>query len=165
MSERTMSKRIVMAAMQATLVVALTWAADGRAQSAPPAPPEPVASSDSVETLRARTAAFWAARVAGDRKGQWELLEPRGRARLTPLEYAPDSGVIRYLGYEVEDATVNGYFATVKVRLLFQPILPTAGRRLPAKTAVVSDQWIRIGGVWYRNLEETGQGRSQGQQQ
>ena len=49
-------------------------------------------------------AAFWAARVAGDPKAQWELLEPRGRGRMTPLEYVPGPGAMKYLAYQVETA-------------------------------------------------------------
>jgi hypothetical protein len=115
-----------------------------------------VAASD-VERLRERAAAFWAARVAGDPKAQWELLEPRGRGRLTPLEYVPGPGAMKYLAYQVEDATVNGYFADVSVRILVQPILPTARKaKIGPSGTVVKDRWVRIGGTWYRSLEQEG---------
>lgn len=124
--------------------------------SAPQASGAAVAASDD-ERLRERAAAFWAARVAGDPKGQWELLEPRGRGRLTPGEYVAGPGAMKYLAYQVEDATVSGHFADVNVRLLVQPILPTAHRsKVGPSSTVVTDRWVRIGGTWYRSLEQKG---------
>ena len=87
--------------------------------------------------------------MAGDAKGQWELLEPRGRGRLTAAEYAPGGGPVKYLAYQVEGATLDGYFATVDVRLLVQIVLPTARRqRIDPSSGLVHDRWVRIGGVW-----------------
>jgi hypothetical protein len=126
------------------------------AASPPPASGDAVAASE-VERLRERAAAFWAARVAGDPNAQWELLEPRGRGRLTPLEYVPGPGAMKYLAYQVENATVSGYFADVSVRLLVQPILPvTQKSKVGPSSTVVQDRWVRIGGTWYRSLEQQG---------
>jgi hypothetical protein len=131
-------------------------AAAQNASSTPPASGGVVASSE-VERLRERAAAFWAARVAGDPKAQWELLEPRGRGRLTPLEYVPGPGAMKFLAYQVETATVSGYFADVSVRLLVQPILPpTHKTKIGPSSTVVQDRWVRIGGTWYRSLEQEG---------
>jgi len=123
------------------------------------ASPTPVAkgvvAASEVERLRERAAAFWAARVAGDPNAQWELLEPRGRGRFTPLEYVPGPGAMKYLAYQVEDATVSGYFADVSVRLLVQPILPAARKqKIGPSSTVVQDRWVRIGGTWYRSIEQ-----------
>ena len=62
---------------------------------------------------------------------------------------------VKYLGYQVEGASVRGYFAKVKVRLIVQPVLPSAPNRAVAPSAVViDDTWVRIGGTWYRSLEQ-----------
>ena len=129
---------------------ALAWPAAALGQT-PPAP----ASAD-VASLRERSAAFWAAKVAANLTGQWELLEPRGRGRLTAEEYAHGRGGIKYLAYQVEDATVNGHFAVVKVKLLLQPKL-TAQRRIAPQAVTVQDRWVRIAGIWYRSLEQDGE--------
>jgi hypothetical protein len=117
----------------------------------------PAAASEDVARLRERAAAFWAARVAGDFTKQWELLEPRGRGRLTAAEYSAGRGAVKYLAYQVEDATVDGYFSTVKVRLLVKPVLglagPTAQEAEAARAVVVSDKWVKIQGTWYRTLD------------
>lgn len=152
--------RTLMAVVLAMLEVA------GCVASAPtqstPASSAPLGSAADIQALRERAAAYWAARLAGDLRTQWELLEPRGSGRLTAEEYGAGRGGVRYLGYQVEDATVSGFFATVKVRLLFQPILPpSAPRRVVAPIAsVVADGWVRIGGLWYHKLDEVESGPS-----
>jgi hypothetical protein len=112
-----------------------------------------IAPEQQVQTLRERAAAFWAARMEDDEKGQWDLLEPRGKGRVTPREYASERKGVRYLGYKIEDATIEGYFAVVKVRLLFQPILQRMVN-VPVQTVLLDDQWIRIAGTWYRQLDD-----------
>lgn len=143
------------------LVSGAVPATPGGAQSAAPSPssaaPAAAATESDAQVLRERAARFWAARMADDYNGQWELLEPRGRGRMTPQEYGAGRGSVRYIAYQVEDATVKGYFATVKVRVLFQPVLPSA-RRVGVKAAVLEDRWVRVGGVWYRRLDEEGEG-------
>jgi hypothetical protein len=121
-----------------------------------PASPTPLGSEADIQTLRQRAAEFWAARVSDDPDAQWKLLEPRGKGRLTAREYGAEPGGGRYLAYQVEGATVNGIFATVKVRVLVQLILPPSAaiRTPPRQVTIVDDGWIRIGGVWYRRLDQ-----------
>jgi hypothetical protein len=120
----------------------------------PPSPSAPPASDAQVQTLRERAAAYWAARMAGDDRGQWELLEPRGRGRMTSQEYGAGRRGIRYLGYQVEEATINGYFATVKVRVLVQPVLPRLAST-PVQAVLMDDPWVRVDGTWYRQMDES----------
>jgi hypothetical protein len=160
-----MSGRVGLVSMVfASLVAAAASVVSGQESSPAPAPPVaagPVkaTANPDIERLRERAAAFWAARVEGDSKSQWELLEPRGRGRLTPGEYAPARGALKFFAYQVEDATVRGHFADVRVRLLVQPNLPPTSARttnMGPATTVVKDRWIRIGGTWYRSLEQEG---------
>ena len=123
------------------------------AQKETASPPTAVASDGQVQTLRERAAMYWAARMEGNNKTQWDLLEPRGRGRMTPQEYAAERQGVRYLGYQVEEAAIAGYFAIVKVRVLFQPILQRMAN-VPVQTVLLDDQWIRIGGTWYRQVDD-----------
>jgi len=75
---------------------------------------------------------------------------------LTPEEYAHGRGGVKYLAYQVEDATVNGQFAVVKVKLLIQPKFTTQ-RRIGPQAVTVQDRWVRIAGIWYRSLEQDGE--------
>ena len=135
------------------------WVASVPGQGAP-ASSAPTASEAETLALRERAAAFWAARVSGDIESQWQLLEPRWKGKMTAAEYGSDLTGGRWLAYQVEGATVNGAFATVKVRVLSQQMLPpsASGRVLARPQAgVVDDGWIRIGGVWYRRLDPAAQ--------
>jgi hypothetical protein len=154
------TERLVMTTALSAIFIA-PWATPGASQGSSPPPASAAASSEDVQALRERVAAFWAARLAGDSKVQWDLLEPRGRGRLTMQEYASDRGAVRYLAYQVEDATVTGYFAVVKVRLMLQPILPSA-RRVGVQTTIAEDRWVKIRGVWYRRFGEEESAPSQG---
>jgi len=101
--------------------------------------------------------------VAGHIEAQWQLLEPRWKGIATAAEYGSGLTGGRWLAYQIEGVTINGLFATVKVRMLIQQILPpSAASHLRARpTGVVADDaWIRIRGVWYRNID-TGQSPSQ----
>jgi len=60
---------------------------------------------------------------------------------------------VRYLGYQVEEAAIAGSFAIVKVRVLFQPILQRMAN-VAVQTILLDDQWIRIGGTWYRQVDD-----------
>ena len=117
------------------------------------APPTAAKPEEQAQALRERAAEYWAARMEGDDKAQWELLEPRGKGRVTAQEYAAGRSGVRYLGYQIEDAAIDGYFAIVKVRLLFQPILPRM-TSVPVQTVLMDDQWVRVAGTWYRQLDE-----------
>jgi hypothetical protein len=130
--------------------------AAGCATSAPKesAPASAVAPTPAeVQTLRERAATYWAARMQADDRTQWELLEPRGRGRMTAQEYGAERKGIRYLGYQIEEARIDGYFAIVKVRLLFQPILQRMAS-VPVQTVLMDDQWVRVAGTWYRQMDD-----------
>jgi hypothetical protein len=124
--------------------------------SRPPAVAAPPgATPGEVQALRERTAAFWAARIAADPVKQWELLEPRGQGRMTASDYAAVPRAVKYLAYQVEDANIRGYFASVRVRLIVQPVLPSAPQRqIPPGAIIVNDSWVRVRGTWYRALEQ-----------
>jgi hypothetical protein len=148
-----MSTRIQAVIGTGVVVFGLIGGAAAAAAQTASAVTTPAVSEAEVLTLRERVAAYWAARVASDDKTQWELLEPRGRGRLTPQEYAAGRKGVRYLGYQIEDATINGYFAKVKVRLLFQPVIPRMVNVGP-QTILLDDEWIRVNGTWYHQLDE-----------
>jgi hypothetical protein len=139
---------------------ALAWVPGAIAETPATAP----ASAGDLESLRARAATFWAARVAADYKTQWELLEPRGRGRVTASEYASQRGALKYLAYQVEDASVSGYLGVVKVRVLVQPNLGPGRRPIGPQAVIVPDEWVLIDGNWYHALDQRGErGTASGQ--
>jgi hypothetical protein len=163
-------RRCAPALVLAAALLAAAASAGAQPPAGPPAPagasPAAATAPSDLDALRERAAAFWAARVSGDRDAQWQLLEPRGRGRLTAEEYAAGRGALKYLAYKVEDATTSGPFGTVRVRILANVnILTPTARALPPQAVVVLDRWVRIGGVWYRSLDESERAEQGGPQQ
>lgn len=122
------------------------------AQSADPATPATNAAPDaSLEALKERVALYWNARVKRDYRTQYELLEPRARARTSPEEYGRGR-MVRYEAAQVEDAERRGNFARVTVRVLVRVVHPLlGGSRI--ETSLLQDHWVLIGGTWYRSQE------------
>ena len=118
--------------------------------SAPPAAePRPEAS---LEELKKRVLAYWEARARKDYRAEWELLEPRARARISADEYGRGR-MVQYLAAQVEGAERRGNFARVAVRLLVRvthPLLPGGAR---TESTTLGDHWVLIGGTWFRSLE------------
>lgn len=124
-------------------------------------------SEAEVSALRERAAAFWAARIAGDAETQWQLLEPRGRGRMTAQEYATPPTGGRFLAYQIDGAVIKGLFGTVKVRVLIQQILSTPGPSQPPSTpraVIVDDNWVRISGTWYREMDDSAKTQGKGRE-
>jgi hypothetical protein len=154
MRRRLLRAHVTSAVMLASVIGGFGPVASQGSSSAPTAG----ATEAEVLALRQRAANFWAARVAQDPVKQWELLEPRGRARMSAQEYAGGL-VAKYLAYQIEEADVQGSFALVKVRLIVQAALPVARQRaIPPSAAVVGDTWVRIDGTWYRSLDQVPSG-------
>lgn len=123
-----------------------------RAQPGSEPSPAELRPEATLEQLRERVRAYWEARVRKDYRTEYELLEPRARARTSPDEYGRGRAV-EYLAAQVEGVERRGNFARVAVRLLvnvMHPLLPGGSRR-PA--TVIEDQWVLLEGVWYRTLE------------
>jgi hypothetical protein len=156
---------VVEAAGRAIVAAGLVWLALGAAParadeaanaSAAAAVPAAGESADEVLRLRQRAAGFWAARVARDFRQQWTYMEPRLRGKVSQDEYRHGRGTVGYLAYQVEDATITGNFATVKVRLVVDVTVTTmqgGTRRVPRQTVVLDDPWVRVGGVWHRRMD------------
>jgi hypothetical protein len=111
-------------------------------------------AQDEALTLRQRTAEYWAARVARDYKTQWELSEPRLKGRITAEEYAQGKGAIHYLGYEVGDASIDGNFAKIDVKVIARITVPNSRAKPVVRTQTVPDAWIKVEGVWYRRADQ-----------
>jgi hypothetical protein len=113
----------------------------------------PATSADaSLVALRERVLAYWNARVKRDYRAEYDLLEPRARARTSADEYGRGRAV-EYMAAQVEDVEQRGNFARVTVRLLVRISYPLAGMASRTEATALQDSWVRIGGVWYRTEE------------
>lgn len=115
--------------------------------------------SQSLEGLKERVLAYWQARVKKDYQAEYDLLEPRLRARVPAEEYGRGR-TLQYLAVQVESVERSGSFARVAVRVLVKitlpPLpLPQAAAATPDRTeaTVLQDHWVSIRGLWYRSQE------------
>ncbi len=122
--------------------------------------PETSVADPSLERLRERVLAYWQARVKKDYQAEYDLLEPRLRARVPAEEYGRGR-TIQYLGAQVESVERRGSFARVGVRILVKmtipplPIPQAAAVPSPQRTeaTLLQDHWVLIRGAWYRTQE------------
>ena len=136
------------------VLVSTAASGSGHAQAPPSTGGAPAATDDQpLAELKKRVLAYWEARVKKDYRAEYDLLEPRARARVSPDEYGRGR-TVQYLAVQVEGAEQNGNFARVNVRLLVRLILPIPAR-VQARTdsTQIEDHWVLIGGAWYRSSE------------
>jgi hypothetical protein len=98
-------------AMLAGLVISLAaMPMSGSAQApTPTSAPAATAEDPSMAELKKRALAYWEARVRRDYRAEYDLLEPRARARYSPDEYGRGR-TVQYLAAQVEGAERNGNF-------------------------------------------------------
>ena len=154
-----MTRRLVCAVL-GCFVLVLTASLGNTQPQAPSssAGGKPGAMDDlSLAELKKRALTYWEARVKKDYRTEYDLLEPRARARFSPDEYGRGR-MVQYLAAQVEGAERNGNFGSVAVRLLVRIVAPPPIRVPPRNEATeFQDHWVLIDGTWYRSLEaETG---------
>jgi hypothetical protein len=136
-----------------TLSLVVVGIAAGCASVEPPRPAVVAGSPEDIQALRERARAYWAARVAKDLKAQYEMLEPRARARVEAGTYGRER-IVEYVAAQVEDVNVAGSFGRVSVRMLVRVHHPLLGQQAQqTRSSVGQDHWVRIRGTWYRSLE------------
>jgi hypothetical protein len=131
--------------------VTVIWSQPSPASPSPRGPGAAVEDPSEV-ALRQRVLAYWQARMRKDYRAQYDLLEPRMQARVSPDEYGRGR-TVEYLAAQVERIERRGQFARVAVRLLVRvqhPTLPQGGR---TEAAVLPDHWVLVRGQWYRSQD------------
>jgi hypothetical protein len=130
----------------------------------PPAAPVPPSSSAesggqavvddaALAELKKRALAYWEARVRKDYRAEYELMEPRARARVSADEYGRGRN-IEYLAAQVEGAERLGNFARVSIRVLVRIVAPVPFRVAPrTESSSFQDHWVMIQGTWYRSTD------------
>jgi hypothetical protein len=142
----------ILAVLPATAVAPFVLAGE---ESAAPSSTE----DQSLEKLKERVLAYWQARIKKDYQAEYDLLEPRLRARVPASEYGRGRAM-EYLAAQVEGVERSGSFARVKVRILVKitlPPLPVPQRVVTApertEATMILDHWVLIRGAWYRSQE------------
>jgi hypothetical protein len=103
---------------------------------------------DEVLILRQRVEEYWAGRVRGDYRRQWDCWA------LHCGRYDRRRGAIDYVGYEVGDVKIEGNSATVHVKVTARITLAGSQAKPVVKTVTMPDAWVKAKGIWYRRADQ-----------
>jgi hypothetical protein len=100
-----------------------------------------------------RVEALWKARIAGDYDFAYEVFDFAYRAAIPKRNYVENVGAITYQSYSVEDVTVTGPEATVKMKAKYEmkPTYLPSGKpiKLDPIEVELANTWVWVGNDWY----------------
>jgi hypothetical protein len=102
------------------------------------------------EALRKRVAAYWETLIAGDLEEAFNFIEPKGQKTQNRSRFIAGMGNFIFLSYRIEDITMEGYRASVRVKRTFkiQPgFIPIVIKEPASQT--LTDPWVQINDIWY----------------
>ncbi len=103
-------------------------------------------------SLEERVKGFWEARIGGDNLKAYSYEAYAKTGKMPPERYLKLlNPALKYKAYEVKGIEEKGDGATVTVDVQYQFIAPARGE-LQLSTAL-SEQWVRLDGQWYRQVE------------
>lgn len=123
-------------------------------QNYPVTPAERDAAAE--QRLLDRFRASWEARQEEDWDRLFELSDPRARGDIPEDEFAEAQGLIEYLDCDVRWVEVIGDRGRVRVAIRHKLNDPSM-TKLPPRTILVTEQWVRVDGAWYRDLTMPGE--------
>lgn len=112
-----------------------------------------VSETEKKRKLEQRVKKLWDSRVAGNYKPTYEIFDFTFRAANTEEAFLNSSGNITYHSYTVDEITVNGVEANVKVKVKYEvkKIITPSGKPMstpPVETSL-ENSWVWIGDDWY----------------
>ncbi len=116
--------------------------------------PAQISEAERKARLEQRIKALWESRVAGNYEPSYDMFDFAYKAT-TPKKYYLDSvGVITYLSFSVNDISIAGNEASVKMKVKYEikPTLePSTGKKItiPPVDADVPNTWVWVGNDWY----------------
>jgi hypothetical protein len=115
--------------------------------------PASPAERDTAEEPRllARFEESWEARRQRDWDRLLELTDPAVRGEIPPEEFAESQELIEYLDCDVRWVEVLGDHGSVLVAIRHKLNDPSMSK-LPPRTVVVTERWVKVDGEWYRDL-------------
>src|SRR5712691_1668825 len=106
-----------------------------------------------VESLEERVKGFWEARIAGDDLKAYSYEAHSKTGKMTVQNYLrARNPALKYKAYEVKGTVENGDEATVTVGVQYNLVIPARADLNLSMT--INEQWVRIDGQWYRQLEQ-----------
>ncbi|MGO9614120.1 MAG: hypothetical protein ACLPX5_13965 [Dissulfurispiraceae bacterium] len=113
--------------------------------------------------LRERVNAYWKGMLDKDLRATYELHDPFYRARIPFNSYASQRGPMVYQAYTLENMTIEGNVAEVKIKVTYDvPKLQMLGKEtsIASKEVVAEDTYLFLDGTWYRRFVDAMSGGS-----
>lgn len=104
--------------------------------------------------LEQRVKTLWSYRVEGNFEPTYDMFDFAYKLATTKKMYVENVGVITYLSFSLEDVTVSGNEAKVKLKVKYEvkpTMLPTGGKPLtvPPVEIEMENKWVWVGSDWY----------------
>ena len=116
--------------------------------------PLQISEADRRAKLEQRVKTLWDNRIAAKYEPTYDMFDFAYKASTPKKAYLDNVGVITYLSASVNELTINGNEADVKMKLRYevQPtILPSTGKKitLPAADVESPTKWVWVGNDWF----------------
>lgn len=116
--------------------------------------PLQISEADRRAKLEQRVKTLWDNRIAGNYEPTFDMFDFAYKAVTPKKAYLDNVGVIIYRSASVNELTINGNEAAVKMQLRYevQPtILPSTGKKitLPVADVEAATKWVWVGNDWF----------------
>jgi hypothetical protein len=115
--------------------------------------PEEQRADRQVARLRERVSQFWSDRLKSDWGGNYDLMDPFLRERMTREAYIGQQFKTIYHAFEIKDIKVEENSAQVTIRYTVEiPEIISFGRKwsAPKREEEITEEWIWVDGDWSR---------------
>jgi len=111
-----------------------------------------------LERLRERVSKFWSDRLVSDWGGNYDLLDPFYKKRITRDAYISSQFKTIYHAFQIKDIkiTENTASVTINYTLEVPEFISASGKNLkvPKRDEVITEEWIWYDGDWFRLFKD-----------
>lgn len=115
--------------------------------------PSKISGAERKAKLVQRVEALWKARVAGEYEFSYEVFDFAYKAAVAKKTYVENAGAITYHTFSVEDVSMAGSEATVKMKAKYEmkPTFLPSGKPIKLEPIEVelTNTWVWVGNDWY----------------
>jgi len=113
-----------------------------------------ISEAERKARLEQRVKSLWESRVADNYEPTYEMFDFAFKASTPKKLYLDNVGVITYLSFSVEDVSITGNEANVKMKLKYEvkpTFLPSTGKKvsLAPVDVEVTNPWVWVENDWY----------------
>ena len=113
-----------------------------------------ISEADRKTKLEQRVKKLWEARIAADHDTSYEMFDFAYKASTPKRSYTDYMGVITYLSYDIDEISIAGNEAAVKMKIKYEvkpTMIPTAPKpiSIPPTESESPSTWVWVGNDWY----------------